>query len=233
MITDEGCWADYRTAAASCVGRPCLFLDRDGVLIEDTGYPHRPKDVMLIPEALALVLAANERGVVVGIVTNQSGIGRGLFDWAAFSSVQAMIDEAVRPLGGHIDFVLACPFHAEASVLRYRCETHGWRKPAPGMMRAAADTLGLVLAQSCMLGDRMSDMEAAAAAGIPHRLLLKSPEMVFRHETQCTTVPRDHLTHVFRRTVLRLKGDAFHTLSGRGQTSTGIARRGAPRPVPR
>ncbi|WP_428350657.1 D-glycero-alpha-D-manno-heptose-1,7-bisphosphate 7-phosphatase [Lichenifustis flavocetrariae] len=163
------------------------------MLIEDSGYPHRPEDVVLIPEALALVPAANARGVAVGIVTNQSGIGRGLFDWPAFSSVQVLIDKAVQALGGHIDFVLACPYHADAAVLRYRREAHDWRKPAPGMIAASAHELGLDLARSCMVGDRISDMEAAAAAGIPHRLLVGNADRVDQGDVHCTPVPRSGL----------------------------------------
>ena len=79
MITDDGCWADYRVHASVMRGRPCLFLDRDGVLIEDTGYPHDPAMVALIPETLEAVRLAEARGFIVGIVSNQSGSGRVYF----------------------------------------------------------------------------------------------------------------------------------------------------------
>ena len=175
MITADDCWADYRTPADLTHGRPCLFLDRDGVLIEDTGYPHRPEEVVIIPEAIAAVAAAQRAGFVAGIVSNQSGIARGLFDWPAFEAVQAVIDGAFRRSGTKLDFVLACPHHPEAGLRQLRV-AHDWRKPRPGMLVAAHQTLGLDMTRSIMLGDRASDMEAAAGAGVAHRLILAGPQ---------------------------------------------------------
>lgn len=176
MIRPDGCWADIRTAREITQGRPCLFLDRDGVLIEDTGYPHRREDIVLVAPAMALVRAAGAVGYVTGIVTNQSGLARGLFDWPAFAAVQDGIDAALAAVGARLDFVLACPHHADAVVPRYRHVDHPWRKPAAGMLREAADRLGLDLANSIMVGDRASDMVAAAACGVGHRWLLSGPD---------------------------------------------------------
>lgn len=172
MIVANGCWADYRIGPGQAGGRPCLFLDRDGVLIEDTGYPHDPAAITFIPETLDLVRAANGSGFVTGIVSNQSGIGRGYFGWNAFADVQQAIDAALTERGGRLDFVLACPHLDEASAPRYRCANHPWRKPNPGMMVDAAGHLGLDVDRSIMIGDRDTDMRAAAAAHIPHRILL-------------------------------------------------------------
>lgn len=171
MIRDDGCWADYRTGS-TVEGRPCLFLDRDGVLIEDTGYPHDPAAITLIPETLDLVRIANTSGFAVGVVTNQSGIGRGFFGWNAFAAVQGAIDTALAARGGRLDFVLACPHLADATLPGDRQEGHPWRKPAPGMLLAAAATLRLDLMGSIMVGDKQSDMAAATAAGLPRRILL-------------------------------------------------------------
>ena len=175
MITADGCWADYRTPADVTRGRPCLFLDRDGVLIEDTGYPHRPEEVVIIPEAVAAVAAAQQAGFVAGIVSNQSGVARGFFGWPAFKAVQAVIDDALHGAGTKLDFVLACPHHPEAAVLHLRV-AHAWRKPEPGMLVAVQETLGVDMTRSIMLGDRASDMEAAAGAGVAHLLLLGAPQ---------------------------------------------------------
>ena len=176
MITPDGCWAEFRAARSATQGRPCLFLDRDGVLIEDTGYPHRPDDIVMVPEAVALVRAARTAGYVAGVVTNQSGLARGLFAWPAFSAVQGIIDAALQAAGTGLDFVLACPYHADAAVPLYRRADHPWRKPAPGMLREAADRLGLDLSRSIMVGDRMSDMEAGAACGVGSCWLLAEPD---------------------------------------------------------
>jgi D-glycero-D-manno-heptose 1,7-bisphosphate phosphatase len=91
------------------------------------------------------------------MVTNQSGIGRGHFDWDAFAAVQ---DEMLRQLAGSgatLDLVAACPFH----------EPHPWRKPAPGMLLAAAEALPIALARSRIVGDKAGELEAARAAGLP------------------------------------------------------------------
>lgn len=173
MIAPDGCWAAYRISRDAAAGRPCLFLDRDGVLIEDTGYPHRPDEVRPIPEGLDAVAAACRHGFVTGIVSNQSGIGRGLFGWDAFAAVQAVIDAALARLGARLDFVLACPHHPEAPLAAYR-QDHPWRKPHPGMLQAVAATLKVELPDAVMVGDRLSDMQAAA--GLRHRLLLRGDE---------------------------------------------------------
>lgn len=172
MITDDGCWADYRISPSLTAGQSCLFLDRDGVLIEDTGYPHDPATIMLIPETLDLVRLAKTRGLVVGLVTNQSGVGRGYFGWDAFAAVQSAIDAALIARHTALDFILACPHHPEASIARYRYEQHPWRKPSPGMLTAALDTFQLIASTSAMIGDQHSDMVAAQKAGIAHRGLL-------------------------------------------------------------
>lgn len=199
MIAANGCWADYRIAPGQAQGRPCLFLDRDGVLIEDTGYPCDPATIVLIPETLDLVRAANEAGFVTGIVSNQSGIGRGLFEWAAFAGVQRAIDDALAERGGHVDFVLACPHLGEAVMPRYRVADHPWRKPNPGMMLAAAGHLELDLGRSTMLGDRDTDMRAAAAAGISHRIMLLDGTPVPPRSGDALGLARSDLTPWFAR----------------------------------
>lgn len=202
MITADGCWADYRADISVMRGRPCLFLDRDGVLIEDTGYPHDPAAITLIPETLDLVRFAKARGFAAGIVSNQSGIGRGTFGWEAFAAVQAVIDAALATRGERFDFVLACPFLAEAPLARFRHDRHPWRKPAPGMLTAAGAMLGFDLPGSVMVGDRASDMAAAAAAGVRRRVLLGGtppPDPTGGWEA----VHRGGLSDWFRRAVAR------------------------------
>jgi len=168
---ETGCWTDYRSPREE-MSRPCLFLDRDGVVVEDTGYVHRVEDLRLIPATLDAIARANRAGWLVGLVTNQSGIGRGYYDWDAFEAVQADIDRALAQRGGRLDFVLACPFHADAALPKYHHPAHPWRKPEPGMLRHAAERLAMDLGRSAMVGDRMPDLEAGAAAGIRHLILI-------------------------------------------------------------
>ena len=171
LALESGCWAEFRSPRGERP-RPCLFLDRDGVVVEDTGYVHRAEDLRPIAETLDAIVRANRAGWLAGLVTNQSGIGRGYYGWDAFRAVQAEIDRALAERGGRLDFVLACPFHADATVPEYRHPAHPWRKPEPGMLRHAAERLGADLGRSVMVGDRMSDLEAGAAAGIRHLVLI-------------------------------------------------------------
>lgn len=146
-------------------GRPALFLDRDGVLVEEVGYLHRPEDVRLIPGAARAVAAANRAGVAVVVLTNQSGIGRGLYGWAEFAATQARIVDALGAEGAALDMVVACPFHPQGRP-PYRHPDHPCRKPRPGMLLRAGARLKLELARSWIVGDRASDLEAGRAAGL-------------------------------------------------------------------
>jgi len=146
-------------------GKPCLFLDRDGVLVEEIHYLHRPEQVALtggIGEAIARVNAAQ---LPVVVVTNQAGIGRGMYSWEDFSAVQEMVDALLRDYGAHLDLVLACAFHAEA-VVPYAVPDHFWRKPKPGMFLEAARILDVNLARSFVVGDKLTDLAAGRAAGL-------------------------------------------------------------------
>lgn len=146
-------------------GRPALFLDRDGLLVEEVGYLHRPSDVRLQPGVAALLLAAERAGFARVVVTNQSGIGRGLYDWDAFAATEATIEALVADAGATFDLVVACPFHPEA-LPPWRVAEHPCRKPRPGMLLLAAETLALDLGRSWILGDQASDMAAGRAAGL-------------------------------------------------------------------
>ena len=145
---------------------PGAFLDRDGVLIEDSGYPHRDEDVKLIPGAASAVRRLNAAGYLTVIVTNQSGVARGLFDEDRMHAVNALLLQRLADDSARIDAVYACPFHADAVVERYRHPDHPDRKPNPGMILRAVAEHGIDPARSILIGDRDSDMEAARRAGV-------------------------------------------------------------------
>ncbi len=167
FLDNDGLWCQLLRPerAASYRGRPALFLDRDGVLVEEVGYLHRPEDVRLIPGAAALIAAANRAGLPAVLVTNQAGIGRGTYGWAEFQATQARISADLAAGDAALDMVLACPFHAEGQP-PYRHPAHPCRKPRPGMILRAAERLGLDLAGSWIVGDRALDLEAGRAAGL-------------------------------------------------------------------
>ena len=142
----------------SSIPRPALFLDRDGVVIKDCHHLSNPNQVTLLPGARELLRHANATGWPVVLITNQSGIARGLFDWDAYELVT---DRLLKLLGPH------------APIAAIYANGHGpdapassWRKPSPSMLLAAAQELNLDLSCSLLIGDRLSDLQAGAAAGL-------------------------------------------------------------------
>jgi D-glycero-D-manno-heptose 1,7-bisphosphate phosphatase len=154
----------YRQAMSS--GVPAVFLDRDGVLIEDTGYPHLEAHLRMIPGAGAAVRRLSDAGYLCVIVTNQSGVARGMFTEAQMHAFNDLVVRRLADAGGEIAAVYACPFHAEGVVEAYIHPDHPDRKPNPGMILRAVAELGLDRAKSFMIGDQPSDMEAARRAGV-------------------------------------------------------------------
>ncbi|KQS57197.1 D,D-heptose 1,7-bisphosphate phosphatase [Brevundimonas sp. Leaf363] len=148
-------------------GVPAVFLDRDGVLIEDTGYPHLEAELRLMPGAAEAVQRLNRAGYLAVIVTNQSGVARGLFTLDQMHAFNTALVRRMAAKGARIGAVYACPYHAEAKDPQWLHPDHPDRKPNPGMIRRAADEHGIDLAKSFMIGDQPTDMEAARRAGIP------------------------------------------------------------------
>jgi D-glycero-D-manno-heptose 1,7-bisphosphate phosphatase len=145
--------------------RPAAFLDRDGVLNEDTGYVHRADQVRWIEGALETVRWLNDSGYLVFVVTNQAGIARGLYSEEHVDSLHGWMSAELRNHGAHIDCIEYCPFHPEGTVERYK-RVSELRKPAPGMIRKLLSEWPIDASQSFLVGDRETDIEAAAAAGI-------------------------------------------------------------------
>ena len=164
-MVNQTFWHERIGAARKC---PCLFLDRDGVIVEEVNYLHRREDVRLLPGIRELVLRAKAAGFAIGMVSNQAGVARGYFDWSAFAVVLAEI-VALMGCGDEVfDFVAACGAHPDGVVEGLRVAGHSWRKPMPGMLMAAGACLEFDLASSIMVGDQLSDVQAADAAGIAH-----------------------------------------------------------------
>jgi D-glycero-D-manno-heptose 1,7-bisphosphate phosphatase len=167
-----GLWMEDLTRR-EWTGLPGLFLDRDGVVLEDTGYLGRPEQVRLIEGAARAIAVGNRLGVPIVIVTNQSGIGRGHYTWQDFADVQNEFYRQLDNFGCHVDFVAACAYHRDAPP-PFSIASHPWRKPNPGMILAVAERVGLNLQKSFLVGDRWSDIEAAANAGIGRGILVRT-----------------------------------------------------------
>ena len=138
---------------------PALFLDRDGVLIEDKHYLCNPDDVQLCAGAKKLLEQAKNNQWPAVVVTNQSGIARGLFDWNDYESVTQRL---LQILGTEI---LISAIYANGHGPN--APLNSWRKPSPGMFLAAAKDLNIDLSRSIVVGDRLTDLKAGASAGLP------------------------------------------------------------------
>jgi D-glycero-D-manno-heptose 1,7-bisphosphate phosphatase len=140
-----------------------VFLDRDGTLIGLVHHLTDPADVRLIPGAAAAVRGLRDAGYRVVVVTNQSVVGRGMLTEAGLAEVHAEMARQLAAAGTAVDGLYFCPLapaQKDPTVVE-----HPMRKPGPGMLRQAADEMGLDLARSWMVGDTVSDMLAGRNAG--------------------------------------------------------------------
>jgi D-glycero-D-manno-heptose 1,7-bisphosphate phosphatase len=150
--------------------RKALFLDRDGVINVDTGYLHTAAECVFIDGIFDLVRRANDADYAVVVVTNQAGIGRGYYPISQFGTFTDWMQGEFRRRDAWIDQVYYCPHHPEAGVGRYK-QACTCRKPQPGMLLRARTELDLEMEGSLMIGDNLSDLEAAQRAGVTHRFL--------------------------------------------------------------
>jgi D-glycero-D-manno-heptose 1,7-bisphosphate phosphatase len=157
---------------------PALFLDRDGVVNHDIGYVHEVAKFAFVPEIFELCRSARRAGYGrIVIVTNQAGIGRGLFAEGDYQALTRHIVGAFAREAVAVDAIYHSPWHPEADRPEYR-RAHDWRKPAPGMILAAIDALAIDAAASVLIGDRATDIAAARAAGVGTTVMIgdKDPE---------------------------------------------------------
>jgi D-glycero-D-manno-heptose 1,7-bisphosphate phosphatase len=192
-MTDSQKPLDGQSEAA----RPCAFLDRDGVINVDTGYPHRIEDLIWVEGAKRAILRLNEAGFLVIVVTNQSGVGRGLFTLEQVDLFHKHLNRELQAVGAHIDDFFSCPFHPDAVIDAFRVTDHPDRKPNPGMILRAVAEHHIDLTRSFLIGDKASDMHAAQNAGIPGYLFKGGDLDVF-------------LSEAFDEDVLPVRGSAAH-----------------------
>lgn len=166
--------------------RPAVFFDRDDTLMEANSLPAPPPPaapgdvidpalVRLLPGAREACAALKHAGFALVVVSNQGSVARGGATTAMVDAVNARLAELLG--GGVIDAFYYCPFHPRGSVPAFTIE-HPWRKPAPGMILAAAEDLALDLSRSWLIGDAERDIEAGVAAGLdPSRCLRVGPSL--------------------------------------------------------
>jgi D,D-heptose 1,7-bisphosphate phosphatase len=148
-----------------------VFLDRDGTICEEVGYLDTPDKIRLIAGAGEAVRLLNQRGLKAVVITNQSGVGRGLFSEERVGEIHRELARQLRAAGAFLDAIYFCPHHpteARGAYLR-RCDC---RKPASGLLLQAAADLGIDLARSYCVGDRLADLECGQRAGTKGVLVL-------------------------------------------------------------
>jgi len=179
--------------SAPLSGRPAVFMDRDGCLIEERGYINHPSRVRVLPRAPEAVARLNAAGIAAVMATNQAGIARGYFSKDTLLAVNAELERQLGALGARLDALYVCTHHPTAGQPPYReaCEC---RKPRPGLLLRAAAELGLDLSRSVMVGDKPSDVEAGQAAGASTVLVLTGyGRGEWEYRRQEWTVKPDHV----------------------------------------
>jgi D-glycero-D-manno-heptose 1,7-bisphosphate phosphatase len=192
--------------------RRAAFLDRDGVINVDHGYVFRRTDFEFVDGALAASAILAERGFALVVVTNQSGIARGLYSEADFAELNAWMTAEFASAGAPLAGVYFCPHHPLHGRGTYRVECD-CRKPAPGMLLQAARELDLDLTRSVLFGDKRHDLEAAANAGVPTRVLLATNGVGLSAELDralCSARFRSLADAVASAELWKLLGEASH-----------------------
>ncbi len=146
-------------------GGAAVFLDRDGVLIADTGYPSDPGSLELLPGVGSALRRLRGSGWMLVVTSNQSGVARGLFDMGRLREMHTRLEELLAAEEVALTAAYYCPHHPAGEVPAFTrvCDC---RKPAPGMLRAAISTLQLRPSRCWMIGDQPSDAAAAQAVGV-------------------------------------------------------------------
>jgi D-glycero-D-manno-heptose 1,7-bisphosphate phosphatase len=141
-----------------------VFMDRDGTIVEDVGYMNSPAQIKFIPGSIEAIKLLNEAGYKVVVITNQAGVARGLVTEDMLQTIDKTLHKWILNGGAHLDGLYYCPHHPEHGVYPYKqvCEC---RKPHPGLIKRAQRDLNIDLANSYMIGDKATDVEAGKRAG--------------------------------------------------------------------
>ena len=156
---------------------PAIFLDRDGTLNVDHGYVHEIDNFQFIDGVIEAMRELKNMGFALVLVTNQSGIARGMFTEDQFMQLTEWMDWSLADRDVDLDGIYYCPHHPEGSVAEYRQECD-CRKPQPGMLLSAQKELHIDMAASYIVGDKPDDMQAGAAAGVGTKVLVRTGKPV-------------------------------------------------------
>jgi D-glycero-D-manno-heptose 1,7-bisphosphate phosphatase len=189
---------------------PAIFMDRDGTLSHEVGYVNHVSRFRLYPWAVEAVRLANRNGFLSVVITNQAGVARGYFPESVIHEVHAALNASMEAGGARLAAIYYCPHHPSAGEPPYRkdCDC---RKPKPGLLRRAEADLGVDLARSFVVGDRLGDLELAWAVGATG-VLVKSGYGLGELTYHAPSWPRqpdlvaDHLLEAVERIVSAARG---------------------------
>jgi len=153
--------------------QPCLFLDRDGVIVPDLPYNVDPAKVTLKPGIIEILEKAHTLGHWVVVVSNQSGLGRGLFSWTDYRKIHQKICALLAERGQWLDLALCAPFYEGTELIPADQKPH-YRKPDIGMFEHARSELGVSFSNSIMIGDSATDLIPAFKCGIRKTYLMET-----------------------------------------------------------
>jgi D-glycero-D-manno-heptose 1,7-bisphosphate phosphatase len=156
--------SDSRTAARNGPARPAVFLDRDGTMIHDANYLSRLDDLHWFPYTVDAIRLLNQSGFLVFVISNQGGVGLGIFDEAFVGTVHRAMSARLEAGGAKVDGWFHCPHHPRAILAAFRvpCDC---RKPKPGLVRQAQTQFAIDLDRSFVVGDKVSDVGLARNVG--------------------------------------------------------------------
>ena len=174
------------------MSRKAAFIDRDGVLNEERAFVHRIEDFAFVPGATEALRALQAAGYLLVVITNQSGIARGIYSEADYLALTAHIEERLRAAGVRLDAVEYCPHLTDAPLERYRLDCD-CRKPRPGMLAKAIRELDIDPQRSFLVGDRLSDIAAGRAAGLDRCFLVRTGYPLAEEAVACADGVYDDL----------------------------------------
>lgn len=160
-----------------------VFLDRDGVIIKDTGFVGGPGSVELLPKVAQAINILHENGFLAIVISNQSGVARGYFSEEDLEQIDLEIKRRLAEKEACLDGVYYCIHHPEAKLMKYRCEC-SCRKPEPGMIFEAQKKYEIDLSSSYMIGDSERDVEAGIRSGCRSILISEPVDHAFAEDIE-------------------------------------------------
>jgi D-glycero-D-manno-heptose 1,7-bisphosphate phosphatase len=172
--------------------RKAAFIDRDGVINVERAYVHRIEHFDFLPGAIEALRRLQADGYALVVITNQSGIARGLYTEDDYLRLTAHMQQQLLRAGVRLDAVEYCPHLRDAPLIGYRSDCN-CRKPQPGMLIRAIAGLGLDAQRSILVGDQLSDIEAGRAAGVGRCFLVRSGHALSARDPELADAAYDDL----------------------------------------